>query len=178
METANWLKYVNQRFHYSVKYPPQLKLDALGEGDNLFTEDVVETGDEGTFITEPAEEPKEAMDRTMVVEGTILPERLKNLSFKDYAENQGHFINPCQEDKAQRTLEVTTQSGIKGIKAWYWVQKGCQGAPERKLNDAYVFFDDRQRTGAIILFFEGQLHDYFDTIVSTFEFIKPVEYGD
>lgn len=74
---------------------------------------------------------------------------------------------------------MTTKDGTQGIKAWYWVKKGCQGAEERVLNDPYVFFDARPKGNNVLIeFFEGQMDEVFDTIVFTFQFVKPGEYGD
>lgn len=174
--TGVWNTYVNQRFNYSVQYPPKLILMPLSEGDNPFT-DAVEIGDEGTFIVEKTETPGET-DKTMVVEGIYLNDQNKNLTLKEFAETQGSFINLCHEDRPEKTQEVTAKNGAKGIEAWYWVKEGCEGAEARKLNDPYVFFDARPTNDVIIELYEGQIDDVFPEIVSTFTFIEPRNYGD
>ncbi|MFA4880996.1 MAG: hypothetical protein WC650_05245 [Candidatus Doudnabacteria bacterium] len=171
-----WNTYVNQRFNYSVQYPPKLILMPLSGGDNPFT-DAVEIGDEGTFIVEKTETPGET-DKSIIVEGIYLNDRNKNLTLKEFAETQGSFINLCHEDRPEKTQEVTAKSGAKGIEAWYWIKEGCEGAEARKLNDPYVFFDARPTNDVIIELYEGQIDDVFPEIVSTFTFIEPRSYGD
>ena len=175
-DTSNWNTYVNQKFSYSLKYPPLLILEALSEGDNIFTEDVVEVGDEGTFISAKNADA-DGMRKTMTVAGEYLTAANNNKTLRDIV-SEGTVINPCHEEKPQKIEEVTSQSGAKGLKVWYWVKEGCQGARERGLNDPYVFFDLRPKQNALVEFFEAQMDEYFDVIVSTFSILAPVQYGD
>ncbi|PIS09116.1 hypothetical protein COT75_03150, partial [Candidatus Beckwithbacteria bacterium CG10_big_fil_rev_8_21_14_0_10_34_10] len=133
-DTSSWLTYVNQKFHYSVDYPRSLVLEAFSKGDNPFTE-VVEVGDEGTFIMEKEADVKEGeLRKSLMVSGIYLPDKYKEMALKELVETQGSFINSCHEDKPSQTQEIITKSGLKGYKVWYWVKAGCQGAEERSLN--------------------------------------------
>jgi len=177
LDTTDWKIYENQRFHYRVKYPPSLALDALPEGDNPFTESI-EIGDEGTFIVDPQIQ-EDQLQRSMSVSATYLTDVNESLSLEDFIQTQGSYINFCHEDKPEKTEEVTTISGQKGIKVWYWIKAGCEGAEERMLNDPYVFFDAREHDSEVLIeFFQAQMDEEFDDIVSTFEFIEPLNYGD
>jgi len=175
-KTKGWQTYVNQRFHYSLEYPPELVLEPLGEDDNPYTE-AIEVGDEGTVISEAEAEPG-SLRKSMFVTGFYLTADNESLSLKEFVKTQGSFTNPCHEDTPYKTEEVISQSGEQGIKAWYFVKQGCQGAKERGLNDPSVFFDDRARNNILVEFFEGQMDEYFDEIVSTFSFVEALEYGD
>jgi hypothetical protein len=175
-QPSSWLKYVNQRFNYSFKYPSNLQLEGLSLNDDPSTQEV-ESGDEGTFIVEPAT-ASGAMARSMVVMGLYLTASQKNMTLKQFVDTQGTLINPCHESAPAKTQEITSISGVKGIKAWYRLTAGCEGAGEKELNDPYVYFDARPNYHTLIEFYEGQLDDVFDSIVSTFTFEKPGYYGD
>lgn len=176
VKTVDWKTYVNQKFNYSVKYPPQLVLDPLFSEDDPDTVEV-EVGDEGTFLGEAEATPGQ-LRKTMVVGARYLRPSQKNMSLREFVETQGAVDNPCQEPKPGKTEDVTTKSGVKGIKVWYYVMKGCAGATERGLNDPYVYFDVRPDKNAVIEFYEGQVDDVFDDIVSTFTFVTAQTYGD
>jgi len=174
-QTSNWPTYVNQRFNYSLQYPPQATLAPLGEGDNPFSPDIIEVGDEGTFI-EIAQ--TQGLDKSMVVTGIPLPTQYQNSSLEDIVTNHGSFIEPCHQAQAQKVEAVTTTSGLTGYKAWYHLVPGCQGAGENQVNDPFAFFDARPQSQTIIKLFENKMDEHFDTIVSTFQFTAPIEYGD
>jgi hypothetical protein len=176
VNTSGWLKYLNQRYSYSFEYPSNLILDALSEGDNPFTPEE-EVGDEGTFLIDTNVSQGE-LERSMVVNAFFIPANLSGKSLSEIVGNYGSLIDACNKNVPQRTENVLTESGIQGIKVWYLLAEGCQGAGANEVNDPYVFFDARPRNNVLITFFENQMHEEFDGIVSTFNFEEPQDYGD
>lgn len=175
---ADWQKFVNQRFWYAVKFPPSLIMEPLAEGDNPMTPDIVEVGDEGTFFSEQTEGTS-GMRKTMLITAYPLQNQLKWLTLEQIVGENGATINPCLEDKPGKVENVTTASGVKGMKAQYYVKEGCQGATERHLDVPYVFFDARPRNNAIIYLYAAQIDTKtFDAMTSTFEFTPAIEYSD
>lgn len=176
--TADWQKFVNQRFWYSVEFPPSLIMEPLAEGDNPMTPDIVEVGDEGTFFSEQTQDTS-GMRKTMLITAYPLQNQLKWLTLEQIVGENGGTINPCLEDKPGKVEDVTTASGVKGIRAEYYVKQGCEGAAERHLDMPYVFFDARPRNNAVIYMYAAQIDTKtFDAMTSTFEFTPAIEYSD
>lgn len=175
---VGWQRYVNQRFFYSIEFPPDVEMQSFTPVDNPMTENVVEEGDEGVFFrVKKAKDPR-GMDKMLIISALQLAASQKNLTL-DQIVNKGSIFNYCAEDIPGEIKNITTTSGVKGLLVRYWIKKNCEGAESRYLNNPEVFFDDRPKNDAIINFSsDDPQRVYFDIMYPTFEFTPVINYSD
>jgi len=175
--------FVNQMFNFSFSFPTNFELAMLSDTDYPETVEI-ETGEEGTFVVEKSN-TQGVMDKTYIVSAQYLPTDLKDLSLTQLVTEHGSFGgNYCFEDLAGRSENVSTDDGITGIKVWYWIKAGCQGAEERIESAPYIFFKNPDESRNIIFylfagdFVNGRDTEIFNKAVQTFKFIPPNNYSD
>ncbi len=175
--------FVNQMFNFSFSFPTNFELAVLSDTDYPETVEI-ETGEEGTIVVEKLN-TQGVMDKTYIVSAQYLPTDLKDLSLTQLVTEHGSFNgNYCFEDLASRSENVSTDDGLTGIKVWYWIREGCQGATVRIESAPYVFFKNPDESRNVIFylsagdFVDGRDVEIFNKAVQTFKFITPNNYSD
>lgn len=160
-----WKTYTNKKFNYSFQYPSNV---------TLIISILTDRKRSLTFEHDPSRIGDEVISLGDGVSLSTLHLEIAdaNLTLKQYVETRGSFINLCNEDKPEKTEEIITKNGTRGLKAWYWIPEGCAGARTRFLNNPSIFFDARPKKTFFIEFYDDKNDDgSLDKIASTFKLL-------